>query len=167
MVIRALLAVLCVAAVAGGVRVVRDPGPITSAAATAVAAAAPARLPTNTAEAVETPIVSAAALASARRYARSRVGSVSFAVVEDRAELRGYRATAGYPSASVVKAMIMVAVLRRAGHGHLTSSERALLYPMITQSDNAAAIALWNTLGADALRRVAKAAGMRRFAIAS
>jgi hypothetical protein len=120
---------------------------------------------TATAEAVEAPIVSAAALDAARRYARSRLGSVSFAVAEDRTPVRGYERTRGYPSASVIKAMVMVAGLRRAGHGHLTAAQRALLEPMITQSDNAAAIALWNQLGAGALRRVAAAAGMRRFAI--
>jgi nitric oxide reductase subunit B-like protein/beta-lactamase family protein len=114
---------------------------------------------------LDRPIVSATALASARRYARSRRGSVSFAVVEDRARVRGYRRTAGYPSASVIKAMVMVAVLRRAGHRRLTSTRRSLLYPMITRSDNAAAIALWNELGASPLRHVAAAAGMRRFAI--
>jgi Beta-lactamase enzyme family len=59
----------------------------------------------------------------------------------------------------------MVAVLRRAGQGRLTRAERALLYPMITRSDNAAAVTLWNQFGADRLRRVAAAAGMRRFAI--
>jgi hypothetical protein len=65
----------------------------------------------------------------------------------------------------VIKAMVMVAVLRRAGHRRLTSAQRALLYPMISRSDNSAAVALWNELGAGALRRVAAAAGMRRFAI--
>jgi Beta-lactamase enzyme family len=118
-----------------------------------------------TAKVVDRTIVGAAALASARRYARSRLGSVSCAVVEDRTALRGYRRTASYTSASVIKAMIMVAALRRAGHRRLTAPQRALLDPMITRSDNAAAIALWNELGARALRRVAAVAGMRRFAI--
>jgi hypothetical protein len=117
------------------------------------------------AEASEVPIVSAAALASARRFARSRLGRVSFAVVDDNSTVRGYHQTRGYPSASVIKAMVLVAALRHAGHGHLSSSERALLAPMITRSDNAAAIALWNELGAQRLRRVAAAARMRRFAI--
>jgi hypothetical protein len=158
-----LLVLLAVAANGIGVRAGRDPAAASLGAAVATrtgvcAGAATGRL-------MERPIVGDAALAAALRYARSRLGSVSFAVVEDRTSVRGYRRTAGYPSASVIKAMVMVAVLRRAGHGRLTGAQRALLYPMITRSDDAAAIALWNELGAGALRRVAAAAGMRRFAI--
>jgi hypothetical protein len=137
--------------------------PAGAAAAVATTSRAAARC--RTAKLVARPIVSPIALASACRYARSRFGSVSFAVVEDRTTVRGYRRTRGYPSASVVKAMVMVAVLRRAGQRRLTRAERGLLYPMITRSDNAAAVTLWNELGPDRLRRVAAAAGMRRFAI--
>jgi hypothetical protein len=121
--------------------------------------------PADAGGAAPVPIVSAAALASARRYARSRLGSVSFAVVEDRTAVRGLARTRSYPSASVIKAMVMVAVLRRSGRHALTSGQHALLEPMITQSDNDAAIALWNRIGADAIRKVAAAAGMRRFRI--
>jgi hypothetical protein len=105
-----------------------------------------------------TPIVSDSAVASAQRYAAARQGSVSFSVIEDETALRGLGQTVTYPSASVIKAMVMVAVLQR-------QSDSALLKPMITASDNAAAIALWNTLGADALRKVARQAGMKRFEI--
>jgi Beta-lactamase enzyme family len=162
-VLRLPVVVLAVAATGLGVGSTRDRQ--TAIAGVAVAtmncvAAGPA-----TAKVVDRPIVGAAAVASARRYARSRLGSVSFAVVEDHTPVRGYRRTAGYPSASVIKAMVMVAVLRRAGHRRLTSAQRVLLDPMITRSDNAAAIALWNELGADELRRLAAAAGMRRFSI--
>jgi beta-lactamase class A len=163
MALRLVVVVLAVAAIGLGVGSARDRPTATSSAAVATVtwvAAGPA-----TARVVDGPIVRAAALASARRYARSRLGRVAFAVVEDRTPVRGYRRTAGYPSASVIKAMVMVAVLRRAGHRRLTSARRALLDPMITRSDNAAAIALWNELGAGALRRVAAVAGMRRFAI--
>jgi hypothetical protein len=164
MALRLLLVVLALVAGAAAVGAIGDPAPVTPVAA-AAAATGPAAARCRTAKLVERPIVGAAALASARRYAGSRLGSVSFAVVEDRTAVRGYRRTVGYPSASVIKAMVMVAVLRRAGHGRLTRAERALLDPMITRSDNAAAITLWNELGADRLRRVAAVAGMRRFAI--
>src|SRR5262245_54568761 len=49
----------------------------------------------------------------AKRYARRRVGSVSFAVISETGRLRGYRRGRQYSSASVVKAMIMVAYLRK------------------------------------------------------
>jgi Beta-lactamase enzyme family len=155
--------VLAVAAIALGVGSARDRQTATAGVAVATmscVAAGPAAP-----KVVDTTIVGAAALASARRYARSRTGSVAFAVVEDHTPVRGYRRTAGYPSASVIKAMVMVAVLRSVARGRLTRARRALLFPMITRSDNAAAIALWNELGAGALRRLATAAGMRRFAI--
>jgi hypothetical protein len=158
-----LVVVLAVAALGTGVRVARDPPAATPSAAVGAITGVAARA--AVAKPVERPIVDGAALESARRYARSRLGSVSFAVVEDRVPVRGYRRTVGYPSASVIKAMVLVAVLRRAGHRRLTRAQRALLYPMITRSDNEAAIALWNTLGAGPLRDVAAAAGMRRFAI--
>jgi Beta-lactamase enzyme family len=155
-----LILVLAAAALATGVRVARDPPAATPSAPVGAISgvAAPAKP-------AERPIVGDAALESALRYARSRLGSVSFAVVEDRARVRGYRRTVGYPSASVIKAMVLVAMLRRAGHDRLTPAQRALLEPMITRSDNEAAITLWNMLGAGPLREVAAADGMRRFAI--
>jgi Beta-lactamase enzyme family len=158
-----LVVVLAVAASGIGARAGRDSPAATSRPGATTTTGVCAGVPAG--KASDRPIVGAEALAAARRYARSRLGSVSFAVVEDRTSVRGYRRTAGYPSASVIKAMVMVAVLRRAGQGRLTSAQRALLYPMITRSDNMAAVALWNELGAGALRRVAAAAGMRRFAI--
>jgi hypothetical protein len=104
------------------------------------------------------PIVTPAAVASAQRYVAGRAGSVSFSVIEDRTGLRGLRQTTTYPSASVIKAMLMVAALRR-------GLDSPLLKPMITESDNAAAIAIWHAVGSDALRAVARAAGMKRFTI--
>ncbi len=73
------------------------------------------------------------------------------------------RRTAHFPSASVSKAMLLVAVLRRAGPRRLSDGERALLKPMITVSDNDAASAIYARVGGAGLRNVAKAAGMRQF----
>ncbi|MEZ0089025.1 serine hydrolase [Streptacidiphilus sp. EB129] len=58
-------------------------------------------------------------------------------------------ASAHFDSASVVKATIMGAVLRRAQDQHrgLTSWESSNLHAMITQSDNTAASNLWGSLG--------------------
>jgi hypothetical protein len=69
----------------------------------------------------------------------------------------GYRATRIYPSASVLKAMLMVADLNR---GH---PDKALLKPMITRSDNAAASRVLGIVGTSGLRKVARRAGMTRF----
>jgi hypothetical protein len=107
------------------------------------------------------------AIASARRYARSRLGVVAFAVVDDAARVRGLRRTAGFPSASVVKAMLLVAALRAAGDRPLADGQRALLEPMVTASDNDAGFAVYAQVGSAGLMRVARAAGMRRFAVPS
>jgi beta-lactamase class A len=69
----------------------------------------------------------------------------------------GYRATRTYPSASVLKAMLMVADLNRA------HPDKTLLKPMITRSDNAAASRVLGIVGTTGLRKVARRAGMTRF----
>ena len=59
-------------------------------------------------------------------------------------------ASATVPSASVVKAMLLVAYLRRAGRPRGARSrrvDRALLGPMIRRSDNAAASRVCNIVG--------------------
>ena len=66
-------------------------------------------------------------------------------------------------SASVVKAMLALAVLRAARDRDLSASERALLRPMIVVSDNDAATAVYGQVGAGALYAVASRAGMRNF----
>ena len=67
-----------------------------------------------------------------------------------------------FDSASVVKTIILAALLRKA-HAHhrwLTHSERALAWRMITESDNDAATALWNDVGMYRLHRFLHLAGM-------
>jgi hypothetical protein len=103
------------------------------------------------------------AIRRARRYARARQGVVAFAVLDRAHRPRGLLRTVQFPSASVSKAMLLVAVLRRAGRGHLSDSERSLLRPMITFSDNDGASAIYGRVGGEGLRRVARAAGMRKF----
>jgi hypothetical protein len=111
-----------------------------------------------------TPVLATAAgIAEAVRYARTRTGTVAFAVLDERGRLRGLRRTLRFPSASVVKAMLMVAVLRRVGDGHLSDAERDLLARMITVSDNDAASVIYAQVGGAGLRSVARAAGAKRF----
>jgi hypothetical protein len=50
---------------------------------------------------------------AAKTYAKSRTGTIAFAVVDQRGRLRGYRLSAVAPSASVLKAMLLVAHLRK------------------------------------------------------
>jgi len=110
------------------------------------------------------PLTDARAIDAARRFAAARAGTVAFAVLDPRGRLRGLERTLSFPSASVSKAMLLVAVLRSAGPRPLTPSERALLDPMVVESDNDAADAVFGQVGDAGLLGVARAAGMRRFA---
>ena len=100
----------------------------------------------------------------ARDYARGRAGTVGFAVVEPGGKLRGLNVNRWFYSASVVKAMLALEVVREARHRSLTSTERALLHPMITVSDNGAASTVYRRVGGAGLYRVARAAHMTQFA---
>jgi hypothetical protein len=106
-------------------------------------------------------------LEAAREYATRRVGTISFAV---RTRHRLYRSDAYrvYRSASVVKAMLMVAYLNHpAVRGRrLNATDRGLLDPMIRRSDNVAASRVRDFVGNAALDRLADRVGMGRFATA-
>jgi hypothetical protein len=98
---------------------------------------------------------------SASRWADVRAGQVSFTV---RTEHRvwGRDARRAVPSASVLKAMLLVAYLREHDRP-LTAADRALLAPMIRWSDNVAATRVRDAVGNDGLVRLAHRSGMRRF----
>jgi hypothetical protein len=141
----------------------------TPADTTPVAVAAATTTPTTVVEnAPDQPkmCVSDAAIKAARQYARSRPGSVSFAVFE-RSTLRSFGGGTPYRSASLVKAMLLTADLRRhaSAHAALSSADRARLGSMIHVSDNAAATATFNLVGANAVRAVARLAGMRNYRV--
>jgi hypothetical protein len=153
--------VLAAAAVALAAQSVRSVPAVTTAAAAAQPAQAPA---VGGAKRAAAPVLATAAgIAAAVRYARTRSGTVAFAVLDERGRLRGLRRTVRFASASIVKAMLMVAVLRRIGSGHLGEGERDLLRRMITVSDNDAASAIYAQVGGAGLRSVARAAGAKRF----
>jgi hypothetical protein len=101
----------------------------------------------------------------ARRYARARLGDVSFALVDLRSRLRSFRGARTAPAASVIKAMLLVAYLRQPSvrNRRLHTDERSLLEPMIRASDNAAGIHVAALLGDGRVERLARAAGMRDF----
>ena len=102
----------------------------------------------------------------AQRFARRRGGTVGFAVAVPGRRIRGVNLHHRFYSASVVKAMLALAVVRAAPRRALTADERALLRPMITYSDNDAATAVYARVGRDALLRIARAARMTRFDVA-
>ncbi|MBJ7470724.1 MAG: serine hydrolase [Solirubrobacteraceae bacterium] len=111
--------------------------------------------------------VSSADIARARSYARGRPGRVSFAVYES-GRIGSWGGGVSYRSASLVKAMLLVADLRRHDRlrAGLSSGARSRLSAMIRVSDNAQASATFNLVGANGLRSVARAAGMRNYTVA-
>jgi hypothetical protein len=105
-------------------------------------------------------------MAEAIAYARSRTGDIAFAVRTSDRRFYGYRPTHDEWSASVVKAMLMVAYLDEPwirGRA-LTAHDKSLLGPMITESDNDDAQIVFDTVGQGALRALAGRVGMRHFA---
>lgn len=101
---------------------------------------------------------------AAEAYAQTRPGQISFAVRTD-GRFFGHATTRGVPSASVLKAMLMVAYLRQPSvRGRaLTSRDRRLLSPMIRRSDNATATTIRGQVGDRGLTALARAARMQRF----
>lgn len=97
-------------------------------------------------------------------YAQHRRGIISFAI-RTPGHRWGWRAERAFPSASVLKAMLLVAYLRRGdvAHRRLRAWEKALLRPMIERSDNIAATRMVQIVGTARLARFAHAVGMRSF----
>jgi hypothetical protein len=97
-------------------------------------------------------------------YARTRHGDISFAV---RANARawGYRSQHVVVTASVLKAMLLVAYLDLPAvrDRALTRVDTALLTPMIRRSDNTAATIVRNIVGDGRLVALAHRVGMRSF----
>lgn len=106
------------------------------------------------------------AIASASSYAAARGGAVSFAAIDSRGRLRGRAVNRRYSAASVVKAMVLAAELRRLAPEPLDPLTRHLLGAMITHSDNAAADAIYARVGDVGMLEVAERTGMERFEIA-
>ena len=104
-------------------------------------------------------------VSGARRYARTRLGEVSFAIAGRHLRLRSFRGARTAPAASVIKAMLLVAYLRQPAvrKRRLREDERALLEPMIRVSDNAAGIQVAALLGEGRVERLARATRMRDF----
>src|SRR6266545_6673413 len=104
-------------------------------------------------------------LRSARLFAGQRLGSISFAVVDTWGELACYRCRVRYQSASVIKAMLLVAYLNRLANEDepLPADHEAYLEAMIRVSDNDAASAVYAHVGDQGLFELSRQAGMADF----
>ena len=99
-------------------------------------------------------------VAGAAAWASARQGSVTFAVrTGDRLAGRGLDRQ--FPSASVIKAMLLVTYLRQTSvrDRPLDAGEKALLAPMIRRSDNIAATRVRDIVGNPAIVSLARRAG--------
>ncbi len=105
----------------------------------------------------------AGAIDAARAFARRRDGEVAFAVAGEREGVSGLDVNRTFQSASLSKAMLLIAMLRR--DKEPTESERISLGYMIRLSDNASADTIYARVGDAGLSKLARAAGMKRFAI--
>jgi beta-lactamase class A len=101
---------------------------------------------------------------AAVKYLHARAGHVSFAVRTEH-HLWGYERTRGVHSASVVKALLLVAYLDdpRVRARPLTAADHRLIDPMIRRSDNVAATRVLGFVGEDRVEATARRVGMRRF----
>ncbi|MBO2455570.1 serine hydrolase [Actinomadura barringtoniae] len=147
---------------------------LTSSLAIAPAAsAAPRTTPTGAgaaAAAAANPCTSSAhpkmarTLGNAIRSAlRGRTGTESVAVYDRKRHIYcAVDSSRHYDSASVVKATILGALLRKVldQKRKMTSTEKSLAYKMITRSDNDAASSLWRSVGRTRMQRFLKQAGM-------
>ena len=107
--------------------------------------------------------------ADAIDYLGRRAGVESFALVDARGHIHPYRGRLRAPSASLLKAMLLVAYLNRADvrHRDLRAADRRLLGPMIRWSDNVAAGSVLGIVGSSGVYRVAHRAEMRDFSLRS
>jgi hypothetical protein len=101
---------------------------------------------------------------AALKYIHTRAGHIAFAVRTE-GHLWGYHRTGGVHSASVVKALLLVAYLDdpRVRSRPLTRADHRLIDPMIRRSDNAAANKVLAFVGARRVQDTAARVGMHRF----
>jgi hypothetical protein len=103
-------------------------------------------------------------MAAAVGYAHTRIGDIAFAVRTDH-RYHAYRGNHQEWSASVVKAMLMVAYLDQPSVANrpINAYDASLLFPMITHSDNTAATTVIGIVGLSGLRALAGRVGMNSF----
>ncbi|HEX3492053.1 MAG TPA: serine hydrolase [Streptosporangiaceae bacterium] len=97
-----------------------------------------------------------------RAAIQGRQGAIGLAAADSRLGLTcAFNSSTHFHAASVIKATIISALLlKKGGVGHLSASDRALAWRMITESDNDAANALWNETGRQGLEHFLNRARM-------
>jgi Beta-lactamase enzyme family len=111
------------------------------------------------------PVLAAEMSARIVRALRGRQSVVGFAVDDQAAGFScQFHQRRGFHSASVVKVIILCALLRelQLSHQRLAPGKSVLAQEMITQSDNDAATTLWDDVGMADLNSFLTAAGMSR-----
>jgi hypothetical protein len=111
---------------------------------------------------------SLAAIHRAEAYLDSTGGHTALAVVTTEGREYGIRLHDQFITGSLVKAMLLVAYLRRLdamGQHYIDPTSNSILYPMINVSDNNAATQCWSIVGDSGLYAVAHAAGMTDFSV--
>ena len=103
---------------------------------------------------------------AARGYLERRGGMNSWALIDNWGRMHGFAPHRVYVSASLVKAMLLVAYLRGIGNRRPDAGERGSLGPMISSSSNDAADTIYYRVGDGALYALAKRAHMTRFSVA-
>lgn len=135
-----------------------------AAAALSAAPADAARAAKDHVSVSATALPQRAAIREAFSFAGSRAGAVSVAIVDSRGHSHGLHPDRGYVSASVVKAMLLVAYLRQIDR-YPIAAERAVLGPMIARSKNKDATEIYRRVGDAGLIALARRAGMRSFSV--
>ncbi|MDQ6834808.1 MAG: class A beta-lactamase-related serine hydrolase, partial [Actinomycetota bacterium] len=108
------------------------------------------------------------AVSRAGSYLATRAGRTAVAVEDTEGRMSGVHIHWTFPTASVVKAMLLVAYLRHLdamGQRTVDSGSNSFLYPMIHISDNGAATKTWSIVGDSGLYAIARAAGMTDFSV--
>ncbi len=106
------------------------------------------------------------AVHAAASFLAGRAGRTAFAVVDSEGRLSGVHVHWRFVTASVVKAMLLVAYLRQLharGQHFVDGYSDSILFPMINVSDNGAASAVYGHVGDGGLYALAHRAGMTDF----
>lgn len=106
------------------------------------------------------PVPAKKAVAAAVAWVKRRGGEVGVAVVDSHGELHGWHEHERFTGASLVKAMLLVAYLRKEPHPAGLDAAATL---MIEESDNACAYAVQDAVGMAGLKKVARLAAMQDF----
>lgn len=114
-------------------------------------------------------------VATAKAWVKKRGGNISFATIDSEGEIHGFRPNLQYSSASTVKAMLLVAELRRLAAEAKPGNQKRFAEPdpataaqlelMIRWSDNETSDAIYARSGDEGLESVAADAGMTNYEV--